>query len=304
VFFNKIRGGERRLKIKDAIRSLRPTQWTKNFFVFAALIFAQKIFDVPFFLRTLGGFAIFCLLSGSLYLLNDVLDLEEDRVHPKKSKRPIASGRINRRQAISLAAILGPASLIFAAILDPGFFIAAAVYLILQVAYSLRLKHVVILDIFLVASGFVIRVIAGGLVIGVPLSSWLLICSTLLALFIAMTKRRHELVLLEENASSHRPILKEYSAYLLDQMISVVTASTLIAYCLYTVSEDTVKKFGTSHLIYTTPFVLYGIFRYLYLVHQKGQGGSPEELIIHDRPLLAAIVLWIAAAVFIIYFVK
>jgi 4-hydroxybenzoate polyprenyltransferase len=292
------------LKVKDVIRSLRPTQWTKNFFVFAALVFAQKIFDVPLLLRTIGAFALFCLLSSSLYLVNDVLDYEEDRLHPKKSRRPIASGRVSRRQAVTFAVILGLISLIFAYILNAGFFIAAAVYLVLQVAYSLRLKHVLILDIFLVAAGFVIRVVAGGLVIGVPLSSWLLICTTLLALFIAMTKRRHELVFLEEDASSHRPILKEYSAYLLDQMVSVVTASTVIAYCLYTVSEDTVKKFGTSHLIYTTPFVLYGIFRYLYLVHQKGEGGSPEELVVHDRPLLAAIVLWIAAAVFIIYFVK
>jgi 4-hydroxybenzoate polyprenyltransferase len=166
----------------------------------------------------------------------------------------------------------------------------------------MKLKHIVILDAFLVASGFVIRVVAGGLVIDVPLSSWLLICSTLLALFIALSKRRHELVLLEENASNHRPILKEYSAHLLDQMISVVTASTVIAYCLYTVSEDTLRKFGTSNLIYTTPFVLYGIFRYLYLVHQKSKGGSPEELLLQDRPLLIAVFLWIATAISILYF--
>jgi 4-hydroxybenzoate polyprenyltransferase len=290
------------LNIKDIIQSLRPVQWTKNFFLFAALLFAQKIFDVPLFLKTLGAFVIFCLLSGSLYLVNDVLDFEEDRVHPKKSKRPIASGRVRRPQAVATAVVLSAASLACAYVLNPRFFIAGAAYLVLQLAYSLKLKHVVILDVFLVASGFVIRVVAGGLVIDVPLSSWLLICTTLLALFIAMSKRRHELVLLEENASSHRPILKEYSAYLLDQMISVVTASTVIAYCLYTVSEDTVRKFGTSNLIYTTPFVLYGIFRYLYLVHQKGKGGSPEELIIQDRPLQIAVFLWIATAVGILYF--
>jgi len=292
------------LNVKDIIRSLRPVQWTKNFFLFAALLFAQKIFDVPLFLKTLGAFVIFCLLSGSLYLVNDVLDFEEDRVHPKKSKRPIASGRVRRPQAVAAAVVLSAASLACAYVLNPRFFIAGAAYLVLQLAYSLKLKHVVILDVFLVASGFVIRVVAGGLVIDVPLSSWLLICTTLLALFIAMSKRRHELVLLEENASSHRPILKEYSAYLLDQMISVVTASTVIAYCLYTVSEDTVRKFGTSNLIYTTPFVLYGIFRYLYLVHQKGKGGSPEELIIQDRPLQIAVFLWIASAVGILYFFK
>jgi len=290
------------LNIKDIIQSLRPVQWTKNFFLFAALLFAQKIFDVPLFLKTLGAFVIFCFLSGSLYLVNDVLDFKEDRVHPKKSKRPIASGRVRRPQAVAAAVVLAAASLACAYVLNPRFFIAGAAYLVLQLAYSLKLKHVVILDVFLVASGFVIRVVAGGLVIDVPLSSWLLICTTLLALFIAMSKRRHELVLLEENASSHRPILMEYSAYLLDQMISVVTASTVIAYCLYTVSEDTVRKFGTSNLIYTTPFVLYGIFRYLYLVHQKGKGGSPEELIIQDHPLQIAVFLWIATAVGILYF--
>jgi 4-hydroxybenzoate polyprenyltransferase len=177
-------------------------------------------------------------------------------------------------------------------------------YFLLQLAYSLKLKQVVILDIFVIAAGFVIRVIAGGLVIDVPISSWLLICASLLALFLAMSKRRHELVLLEDRASEHRPILKEYSAYLLDQMIAVVTASTLIAYCLYTISEETVEKFGTRNLVWTSGFVLYGIFRYLYLVHQKKKGGSPEEIVLQDKPLLANIVLWIGAVILILYLRK
>jgi len=283
---------------------LRPAQWTKNLFVFAALVFARKIFDAPLFLRTLGAFAVFCLLSGSIYILNDVLDYDEDRIHPKKSRRPIAAGRIGRGRAAVLAVVFAAASLACAFALSSALFVVAAVYFVLQVAYSIKLKHVVILDVFLVASGFVLRVVAGGVVIHVQLSSWLLICTTLLALFIAMSKRRHELVLLEDDASSHRPILKEYSAYLLDQMISVVTASTVIAYCLYTVSEDTIRKFGTSHLIYTTPFVLYGIFRYLYLVHKKGQGGSPEELVLKDKPLAVTVFLWIATAVAILYYFR
>jgi len=170
------------------------------------------------------------------------------------------------------------------------------VYLVLQVAYSIRLKHVVILDVFVVAAGFVIRVVAGGLAIKVMISSWLLICTMLLALFLAMSKRRHELVLLDSGAAQHRPILKEYNTYLLYQMISVVTASTLVAYCLYTISEETVAKFGTRRLIWTVPFVLYGIFRYLYLIHQKNEGGSPEHLILKDKPLLADIFCWIIAA--------
>ena len=292
------------MKIGDLLQSVRPAQWTKNLFVFAALIFAMKIFDGPLFLRACGAFVIFCLFSGSVYLINDVLDFEEDRNHPKKSRRPIAAGRVGRRTAVVFAGLLAAASLAGAFILSPGFFIVGAVYIGLQIAYSIKLKHVVILDVFIVASGFVLRVVAGGLVIHVQLSSWILICMTLLALFIAMSKRRHELVLLEEAAPAHRPILKEYSAYLLDQMISVVTASTVIAYCLYTVSEDTVKKFGTSHLIYTTPFVLYGIFRYLYLVHKKGLGGSPEELILKDKPLAVSVLLWIATVVGILYYFK
>jgi len=292
------------MKFLEIIRSLRPAQWTKNLFIFAAFVFAQKFFETSLLFKTIGAFVIFCFLSSSLYLLNDVADIKEDKFHPKKSLRPIASGRVTKSEAISLFFLLSLLSLLWAFFLNQNFFIACLIYFFLQLAYSLKLKHIVILDIFIVAAGFVIRVVAGGLVIDVPLSSWLLICTTLLALFLAMSKRRHELVLLEDNASSHRPILKEYSAYLLDQMIGVVTASTLIAYCLYTISEETVQKFETKNLIYTTPFVLYGIFRYLYIVHQKGKGGSPEELIIRDKPLMVSIVLWIVAVMMILYLFK
>ena len=288
--------------IAAILRSLRPQQWTKNFFVFGALLFALKLFDPPLLLRTAAAFAVFCFLSGAVYLLNDVLDYAEDRLHPKKSKRPIASGRLTRPAGLAAAAVFGAGSLAGAWLLGLPFFLAAAAYAVLQTAYSVKLKHVVILDVFLISAGFVIRVVAGGLVIGVPLSHWLLICTTLLALFIALSKRRHELVLLEENAAGHRPILAEYSPYLLDQMISVVTASTVIAYCLYTVAPETVAKFRTPNLIFTMPFVLYGIFRFLYLVHKKGQGGSPEEMVLRDRPLLLAVILWVAAATAILYF--
>ena len=289
------------MTIRDLVQSLRPTQWTKNLFIFAPLVFAQDFFKLDLWLKTGAAFALFCLFSGSIYLVNDVFDLEEDKRHPKKSMRPLASGRMTKPQAVLASAVLASAVLALAFVLNRNFFIACVIYGILQMAYSMKLKHVVILDVFLVASGFVIRVFAGGLVIDVPLSSWLLICTMLLALFLAMSKRRHEITLLEGDASIHRPILREYSAYLLDQMIGVVTASTVIAYCLYTVSEETVAKFGTKNLIFTTPFVLYGIFRYLYLVHQKGKGGSPEELVIMDRPLLFDIVLWIAAVIVILY---
>jgi 4-hydroxybenzoate polyprenyltransferase len=289
------------LKFKAVLRSMRPAQWTKNLFVFAALIFAQKFFSWPLLLKTVAAFVVFCVVSGALYILNDLRDRGEDRAHPKKSQRPIARGDVAPAEALIVFVLFSVAGLGAAFLLHPHFLAAVAAYFFLQVAYSLKLKQVVILDVFVIAFGFVIRVVAGGLVIEVPISSWLLICTTLLALLLAMGKRRHELVLLDNKAADHRPILKEYSAYLLDQMIAVVTASTLIAYCLYTISPETVQKFGTDHLIWTAGFVLYGIFRYLYLVHLRGQGGSPEELIIQDKPLLFNILLWIGSVILIIY---
>jgi 4-hydroxybenzoate polyprenyltransferase len=292
------------MTIRAVVKSMRPAQWTKNLFVFAALIFAQKFFSAPLLVKTAGAFFSFCLISGAFYIFNDLRDREEDRAHPKKSQRPIARGEIRPSEALILFLVIAAAGLAAAFFLEFKFFLAVVAYLFLQLAYSLKLKQVVILDIFVIAAGFVIRVVAGGLVIAVPISSWLLICTTLLALLLSMGKRRHELILLEEKAIEHRPILKEYSAYLLDQMIAVVTASTLIAYCLYTISQETVDKFGTSHLVWTAPFVLYGIFRYLYLVHLKGKGGSPEEIILQDKPMLLNIVLWILAVLLVVYLRK
>jgi len=286
------------------IEAMRPAQWTKNFFIFAALVFARKFFDWPSFLKVAEAFLLYCLLTGSLYLFNDFMDLKEDRVHPIKSRRPLASGAISPGLALIIFSFGSLAALLWALALNWPFFLITAAYFLLQVAYSFKLKHIVILDIFVLASGFVIRVAAGGLVINVPISSWLLICTSLLALFIGMSKRRHELVILEDKAANHRPILKEYSPYLLDQMISVVAASTVIAYCLYTISPETVEKFGTRNLIYSSIFVLYGIFRYLYLVHQKGSGGNPEELVIKDKPLLIDIILWGFFIFLIIYFMR
>lgn len=285
----------------EILKSLRPQQWIKNFFIFAAIIFSRNIFNLPLLLKAVIAFIAFCVLSSSLYILNDLKDLEEDKHHPIKSKRPLASGRLKKSHAILSFVILSSLGFILAVTLNRNFFIIALVYFILQIAYSFRLKHVVILDVFVIAAGFLIRVVAGGLAIEVSLSSWLLICTTLLALFLALGKRRHELVLLEEEASDHRPILEEYNPYFLDQLIAVVTASIVIAYCLYTIDAKTVAKFGTTNLLYTVPFVFYGIFRYLYLIHQKSKGGSPETLILKDKPLLIDIFLWIASAVFILY---
>jgi len=292
------------MKIRALLKAMRPAQWTKNFFVFAAIIFAQRFFDLLFLVKASKAFILFCLLSGGLYIFNDLRDRNEDRSHPKKSQRPIARGEISLTEGLAAFIALSTVSLVAAFFLHRTFFLVVCIYFFLQLGYSLKLKQVVILDIFVIAAGFVIRVIAGAVVIDVPISSWLLICASLLSLFLAMSKRRHELVLLENRAIEHRPILKEYSAYLLDQMMAVVTASTLIAYCLYTISEETVAKFGTRNLVWTSGFVLYGIFRYLYLVHQKGKGGSPEEIVLQDKPLLLNIILWIGAILFILYLRK
>lgn len=280
---------------------MRPKQWTKNLFVFAGIIFSQNLFNFPLLLKTVLAFFVFCLLSGSIYIMNDIADLNEDRHHPLKSQRPLASGRLKVYYAMWVLIFISLFSLGISFRLSPLFFLVALAYFMLQLAYSLVLKHMVILDVFVVAIGFVLRVIGGAIVIDIPISPWLIVCTILLALFLSLSKRRHELVLLNEEAKNHRKILAEYSPYLLDQMISVVTASTVIAYCFYTLSEETVKKFGTKNLLFTIPFVLYGIFRYLYLIHKKELGGNPETVFINDRPLLIAVLLWVITVGIILY---
>jgi 4-hydroxybenzoate polyprenyltransferase len=281
--------------------SLRPDQWTKNLVVFAGLIFGQRLFDGAAATRALAAFAVFCLLSGVVYLVNDVTDRTSDRQHPLKKRRPIASGALSVPIALGAIVVLGAISLAGAAALGRPFAAAAAAYLGLQVLYSFLLKHIVIVDVLTIAIGFVLRAVGGALAVDVEISRWLLVCTILLALFIALAKRRHEIVLLADGASGHRPILGEYSAYLLDQMIGVVTASTLIAYVFYTISPETIAKFGTVWLDATIPFPLYGIFRYLYLVHRREGGGSPSDLLLTDRPLLACVALWALAVALIIY---
>lgn len=281
--------------------SLRPGQWTKNLFVFAALVFAQRLTDANAVARALAAFLVFCALSGTVYLVNDVLDREQDQRHPLKAKRPIAAGEVSPKTALTAAVVLGTAALIASFALGLPFFAAAATYLLLLFSYSAFLKHIVILDVLTVAAAFTLRAVAGAAAIFVPISHWLLVCTTLLALFIALSKRRHELTLLTESATHHRPILGDYTPYLLDQMISVVTASTLIAYAFYTINPETTEKFGTTLLTLTIPFPLYGIFRYLYLVHRRDLGGSPAEVLMNDRPLLSCVALWALSVILIIY---
>ena len=281
--------------------SLRPGQWTKNLLVFAGLLFGMRLFDQRAVGRALAAFAIFCALSGVVYLLNDVLDRDRDRRHPLKSRRPIASGAVSAGTALTTAAALGAAALTAAWFLGWTFAAVAAAYVGLLTLYSAFLKNIVIIDVLTIAAGFVLRAVAGAVAVNVEFSHWLLICTILLALFISLAKRRHELIVLGGDAAGHREILGEYSAPLLDQMIAVVTASTLISYAFYTVSPETELKFGTQWLGLTIPFPLYGIFRYLYLVHQREGGGSPADLLLTDRPLLTCVALWAAAVAIIIY---
>lgn len=283
------------------VRSLRPEQWTKNLLVFAGVLFGGRLLDADALVNSVAAFAVFCALSGAVYLFNDLADREADQRHPLKRHRPIASGRLSPRLALVAAVVLGLGAVQAGLLLGPAFGTIAGAYLAILLLYSAALKHLVIIDALTIAAGFVLRAAGGAVAVAVPISQWLLVCTTLLALFLALSKRRHELTLLAEGATDHRRILVEYSPYLLDQMISVVTASTLIAYSVYATSEDTAQRLGTTRLGLTIPFVLYGIFRYLYLVHQKRGGGSPAALLLADRPLLACVALWALSVALILY---
>jgi 4-hydroxybenzoate polyprenyltransferase len=287
--------------IADLFASLRPGQWTKNLLVFAGLIFAQGLHRPAQVGRVMLAFVIFCALSGSMYLINDVADAERDRSHPRKRHRPIASGRLSPGTAIGVAIVLIGLAFGGAFALSWRLGMVAVAYAGLLTVYSAGLKHVVIVDALMIAAGFVLRALAGVVVIDAEFSHWLLLCTILLALFLTFGKRRHELLLLEGGAADHRPILSEYSPQLLDQMIAVVTASTLMAYALYTISPETTAKLGTTNLPLTIPFVLYGIFRYLYLLYRHDLGGNPSEHLLTDRALLVDVGLWGATVVLILY---
>ena len=291
----------RRSTAANLLVSVRPGEWIKNTFVFAGLVFSRKLTDPDAVVASVSAFAIFCALSGVVYLINDVSDRERDRQHPRKCDRPIACGALSVGTALSAAAVLAAVGLMGAWLMGRAFGAVATAYVTLLALYSGPLKHIVIIDVLTIAIGFVLRVAAGAVAVGVPMSHWLLVCTILLAMFLGLSKRRHELTLLTDGATGHRRILQEYSPYLLDQMIGVVTASTLMAYVFYAISEETAVRFGTSLLGLTIPFPLYGIFRYLYLVHQREGGGSPAELLLNDRPLLACVALWGLAVVVIIY---
>jgi len=282
------------------IKLLRPQQWIKNGFVFVGLLFGHAWHDTAKVQLALAAFVAFCLLSSAVYVFNDLMDREQDRLHPRKAKRPLASGTVGVPAALALIAACGGGglALAFSRAGDlPSIFVA---YLVLNAAYSLGLKHVVIVDVFIIAAGFMLRILAGTSGIGIAPSQWLLLCGLLLTLFLGFAKRRAELIALDDNAARHRAVLEYYSATLLDQMIGVAGAGVLVTYSLYTVSPGTVALHGTDKLIYTVPFVLYGMFRYLFLLHRRGGGGDPAQEMVHDAHLLLALAGWLTTTLWLL----
>jgi 4-hydroxybenzoate polyprenyltransferase len=281
--------------LNEVIKLLRPKQWIKNMLVFAGLIFSFNLFNPPLVLTAMLAFISFCLLSSGVYVLNDMIDIEEDRTHPKNKHRPLAAGTISVKNAILLLIVLLVISLALAWLINLLFFIATLIYLFLNVSYSLWLKHMVILDVFAIAFGFLIRALAGAIAIDVNISPWFLVCTLLLSLFLALAKRRQESKNLVNNGVNHRKVLEHYPIKYLDQLIAIVTASTIIGYSLYTFTASHTELF-----MLTIPFVIYGIFRYLYLVYAKDMGDSPDEVLLQDKPLIINILAWVVISVIIL----
>jgi 4-hydroxybenzoate polyprenyltransferase len=282
------------------MKMLRPQQWIKNLFLFAGLIFSRSYHQAANNRTTIFAFLAFCLLASGIYIINDLIDYREDKHHPVKSRRPIASDRISRPAAVILAVVLIFVSLLWSFFINHPFLITGLVYLAMMLAYSIKAKEIIILDVLFVAGGYVLRAVAGALAIRVDISPWLLLCTFLLALFLVLSKRRTEIVVLGADAVRHRKTLGQYSLDYLNQMIAVVTSACIVAYCLYTLAPETVAKFHSHRLIFTVPFVIYGIFRYLYLTYKQVQTDQPERAIIADLPTLICLILWVGVCIAII----
>jgi 4-hydroxybenzoate polyprenyltransferase len=292
--------------IRDLVVEARPWQYTKNLILFAGLVFARHLLDTEYLTRSVAAFVSFCLLSSALYVMNDLVDLERDRIHPRKMNRPMASGRLSRATGVILFVFLLVAGTLLVAWLGREFAMAAAFFFLLNIAYTFVLKHLVVLDVMAIALSFEVRAIAGVEALktldpSIEISPWLLVCTLFLALFLGFGKRRHELNLLKSDAAGHRATLGEYSERFIDTLIAVVTAATVLSYAIYTVAPETVEKFHTTALVYSIPFVVYGIFRYLYLIYERKAGGSPSEILLTDIPLLLTILLWVASVFSVVY---
>jgi len=284
-------------------RLIRPKQWIKNFFVFAPLLFSRHIFHLEYVIPSLAALIIFSLASSAVYIINDIMDVESDRVHPKKKYRPIASGEVSVKQAMIFLVIIVIGIAVGLIFQRPVFSFVIVLYLITNLLYSLKVKSIVLLDVFFISFGFMLRVLGGAAAIGVSVSSWMILTTIFISLFLAISKRRSELsqIVNKENIDKQRKVLKEYSVEFADQINTIAAAGTIISYALYTVSERTVATFGTEKLIYTTPFVIYGIFRYMYLMHQKNLGESPTSIVTKDIPIILDVLAWFVFSILIIY---
>jgi 4-hydroxybenzoate polyprenyltransferase len=282
-----------------AVRSLRPKQWTKNLLVFAGLVFTYNLLNPGMLGRVLLAFVAFCMLSSAGYVWNDLRDIAADRLHPIKRRRPIAAGLVPPWLAATIALALGVGGLVLAYSLGTSFLLVASLYLLLTVSYSIWLKHLVLIDVFGISAGFVLRAVGGAVVIGVPVSPWLYVCTVLVSLFLGLGKRRNELELLEKDAAGHRKNLEQYSLELVDQLILIVAAVTIMAYSLYTFSAENLPR--DHSMMLTIPLVVYGLFRYLYLVRVKREGGAPEDLLLTDPGMLGTAIAWVALSVIVLY---
>jgi 4-hydroxybenzoate polyprenyltransferase len=286
----------------NLIESLRPKQWTKNLFLFAGVFFSGQVFVPEQILKIFLGFFLFVLASGGIYLLNDIIDIESDRVHPKKSQRPIASGRVGKKTGYCYFILFILISTIYSLYLNRDFGLYVVTYVLVNVIYTLKTKHIVILDVMSISLGFLIRVLAGCVLISVTPSDWLIVCSINISLFLGFCKRRQELNLLAVNDNNTRYVLKIYNNGFLNQIIAIVTSASFISYILYTVSSETVDRLGTRNLVFTIPFVLYGIFRFLFLIYVEPVDENPTDIIFKDKPFVLNGILWCLTALVIIYF--
>ncbi|MDE2223060.1 MAG: decaprenyl-phosphate phosphoribosyltransferase [Candidatus Omnitrophica bacterium] len=292
------------MKVRSLVNLLRVRQWIKNSFLVFPLIFSGHFLEVKLWDYCLWGIASFCLISSGMYIINDILDLKEDRLLPEKSRRPLAAGEITVAAAGIISAIVLASGIFLSWMLSWEFFVLALAYILLHILYNLRTKHVVIVDALTLAFGFQLRIWAGSAAVHILPSLWLQMCVLVLALFLGFTKRRYEISLLKVEAANHRGVLSHYTSYLLDQMILICATLSIVFYGLYTISTELVQRIGGYEMFYSTVFVIYGIFRYLYLVHVRRRGGDPGEVLLSDPPLMINVLLWVIFVMSIILFSK
>ena len=282
------------------LRLMRPHQWVKNTFVLTGLLFGHAWHDPVLVSKAIIAFVSFCLISSTIYIINDIVDIEQDRHHPSKRKRPLPSGKLKISTAAIFAVVLGATALVIASFASSTVVIILLIYAVMNVAYSLKLKHVVILDVFIIATGFMLRILAGTLGLGIPPSQWLLLCGLMVTLFLGFSKRRAEIIALSDDKSAHRKVLELYSPVLLDKLIVITAAGLIMSYSLYTMNPETIRIHGTPNLIYTVPFVIYGVFRYIYLLHHQSSGGDPSKDLVRDPHMLIVLSAWLITTILLI----